>query len=1546
MSDLYTTIKHLVGVVDDPTGDSRMLGFLKRLYVASFDLDQDASQDKSRTLVMLSLALSGTPEAAAMCWNAVFDFISSNSGKAKHINEEDLRRLGAEQGVELEIDRLRELRLAKLRRHCGVTRGQIEPRLRVTNMHLERRLLLEEIQRCLNESRVVLVRGAAGSGKSAAALQAAEECAGCAQTFCFRAEEFLYVHLDTALHAAGLSETAWDEWTALLPGAVAVVLVDGVERLLQREESREAFADLLRTLQNQVQWKLLLTCRESFAETLTYELLGFGVSAALVNVPKLEETELDQALAGTTLARVVERNTGLRHYLTNLKWLDLSLSALQGLPEQSTATWSTESAWRKHVWRRLVWEKNGARRERCLVHVSRARLQVASGWVEVPESLFDVAESLVADGLLRKAGTQFTTAHDLLEDWTLLTYLDQVAVTAQSSMRAMIDEVGDLPLMRTCFRSWLGEQLDNGHPDALRWLEAALSASNGHERWREEALLSLLGAREALAILKATKTHWLAEDGRLFADLQRSLQMAYVTMEVHPDCRRPRGPGWAAVLDFAALENRAWLLQQLATVSKVLMGWKGAVTQICPQPSGLQAAGRILQVIWEEVTERRLDFTELIAFPDSYLHDDKDPLVQLISTVAATFPTSFFEALSEEGDDVDESRWRYSVLADRVLTCVTGTCLSYHLSRAQPELVMRLFRKHWGLTPSIRRARRDQYSNERGLLGNRHFRGSSAFVGPFLAMLRHHQSHGIAFQLEFLNFCIQEERDSGGDGIDELELFEFTIDGRSFSQWGHQGWWRAYRGHSPQHHLEESALMALEKWLLEEVSSRDELETICLNLMQNCQNLGLTAVVSSVAMAFSRKFMTFPLLVLQQPRLFSLDRRRYFNDQSNRMLRDSDDLPYEALQERKEADGLPHRDTQLEHYIIEAQFGPAQESIQNALSGHSRALAAIDVEELTPQTTDELNTLRLLIHRIDTRNLSAQPLNDGTGRIALVTAQLPEDLDVIVKEADESYSTYAQVQSAFLWASQMFDEYRTADRSRWKEMLRAVQHMMPKDPNAELLFGAVPAQIAAACVTFCWDEMSQEQLTWCCETLADCLGKEESVTTWSGRGVPVVRGMGFAHVAHGVGVVCGKLDSDHPLKLSFLERCAIGLSHPEKNVAESTAAGLASVIDMVVAQKLQLAAAALMFGHARAEHEVNYKFRGPNGPPDLNWEERRDAMHAELLGRVRTLRRSFVNGESVNVASLERVFIKGFMGHQRLASTLRLLVHHDTNVARRVFKRASKWLFCAWADGTSRRSRRRRNDELHLVGRDARNAVTVGEASRTIALRALSMPNEGEQLMRQLTRRLRIAYLGMNTREILGELVFAADACGAREAFWKLWRECRDAARLLGHFLGSEDKWVHLGVPEQTALEAYHSLLSALFFNGMHFRENDSWEPLEGHKDEVQEAFVLMGPIALTRFVRFLSILGGSLLPQAWERLAESIAQLQGRISLSVVVTPSIHPILLRLIQGEISQQRIPQQNHQSWSFIQEILDVLVNQGSPEAFHLRETMTRRKLRPA
>ena len=125
-----------------------------------------------------------------------------------------------------------------------------------------------------------------------------------------------------------------------------------------------------------------------------------------------------------------------------------------------------------------------------------------------------------------------------------------------------------------------------------------------------------------------------------------------------------------------------------------------------------------------------------------------------------------------------------------------------------------------------------------------------------------------------------------------------------------------------------SALMALEKWLLDLAKDDFDLSPVLLSLLRGTNSIAITSVVASLVMAHPKKFGDIALSLLRIPQFFVLDRRRYVYDRSPGMragLDLSENRIYDG--ERSESDKLPHRLADFEWLTLNLQTGSQREDV-------------------------------------------------------------------------------------------------------------------------------------------------------------------------------------------------------------------------------------------------------------------------------------------------------------------------------------------------------------------------------------------------------------------------------------------------------------------------------------------------------------------------------------------------------------------------------------------------------------------------------------------
>jgi len=219
---------------------------------------------------------------ADVTWNALLREVGEGMPEARSFSRNDLPEVVRQRHSPVGAAEERALRA--LSDHSALILEGIRATIG-TDLHLSRGRLVQQIIAKLVSAQVVLVAGAAGSGKSGVAKDAIGILTADHFAFSFRAEEFACPHFDETLQRNQIPARATMLGAILAGQGRKVMLVESVERLLEAS-TRDAFTDLLTLVSSDKSWGVILTCRDYSADLVRACFLGAARGAhAVVTVP-------------------------------------------------------------------------------------------------------------------------------------------------------------------------------------------------------------------------------------------------------------------------------------------------------------------------------------------------------------------------------------------------------------------------------------------------------------------------------------------------------------------------------------------------------------------------------------------------------------------------------------------------------------------------------------------------------------------------------------------------------------------------------------------------------------------------------------------------------------------------------------------------------------------------------------------------------------------------------------------------------------------------------------------------------------------------------------------------------------------------------------------------------------------------------------------------------------------------------------------------------------------------------------------------------------
>ena len=618
--------------------------------------------------------------------------------------------------------------------------------------------------------------------------------------------------------------------------------------------------DLVRLLVREGGWKLLITCREYSAERFRSAFLaGAGLRAAVLAVPELSNDEFEAVVAALPQLHAPLAEPMLREVLRNP--FNLNLAARMSWPATNCASMNRR-AFREKAWREVICRDDEAaggmplERERAMIEVALRRARALAPHVSVDGISAAAIHALESDSLLAANPddrSQFTPIHDVYEDWALLQFIRRVRERVGGVNADFFAELGPHPALRRAFRLWLLELLDAERAEGEQLVLSMMNDASLSGYWRDEALVAVFQCAGAARVLLRLAPSLLTGDGTA---LRRAVHLLRVACRKLPQgvATTTRTARFLLVPDGRAWDVMPFLLLNATSLFQTtdilwLLGFledwaKGARQRSKPQ--GAEAAAALCDLLLsctEHVSHRyRRTFRERVL----------NVMLSIPQAAEQQLHTFVDEALAEQhGDPIDRT----------ILKLIWSHFAGATACRELPDLTLRVAESRLRLTQQDqpRKERRERSSGRRAvesvfglghLLEIRDF-PASAWQGPFLNLLTCHSEGGVALVLRLVNTCCAEYA-AAADGIIEPP-FETEIilnDGSRPRQWANGRLWRLYRGSSVGPNVLQSALMALETWLLQKGERGDaDLREVFSRLLCESNNVAITAVLVSVALA-------------------------------------------------------------------------------------------------------------------------------------------------------------------------------------------------------------------------------------------------------------------------------------------------------------------------------------------------------------------------------------------------------------------------------------------------------------------------------------------------------------------------------------------------------------------------------------------------------------------------------------------------------------------------------------------------------------------------
>lgn len=1049
----------------------------------------------------------------------------------------------------------------------------------INGVHIQRPDILNQLISLAETTNFVFVTGERGSGKSSLIKEFANHIKQDIPTFCLRTTDLNKSHLDTVFSAIGLKTSLQDleENFALIPKKY--LIIESLEKLLELENTT-AFTDLLHFINKQQGWTIIVTGRNyAYQPIIFHYLQPHNIDFKTLTLTGFNDDEIQQLSEQIKSLKTLSNNNTLKELIKCPFYADLAYRVLETGKEFTLE--DGEKEFRAAVWQNVIAKeedrKNGMPFKRRKIFTAIAVKRAKKMLSGIPLTPFDseALAKLEEDNLIRRdAKNLVSLAHDILEDWAIEQYIEEIYQEDSDDIPQFLNTVGHEPAMNRAFRLWLHQKLRDGD-NIDDFVYDILRSQNIQRCWQDQTISAVLQGDNPDKFLRKLKNQLLTENGELLKRFCFILRIACQTPWKFQENNQskslnilflqPHGKAWEVMVQFL-YENRELLSTDLLPhIVAVLHDWSSILNINKELPLSAREAGLLALYL-------------LGGLKGSVRNKDEDNRKKILSLIIKTIPAirqeflAFLETnifISQE----EQSKQELYFVDDFCQMSFLGLETAF-FSKYAPEALIKLADSEWFL-------KKPSENNKPQYIGNIDvdecfgihkyrcdFSPASGAKGPFKYLLYYHWKQSLDFILNLLNISADKYAHSDLDYPREshylaisypkplIEKIEIELnDGSRIRQYCSGRLWGAYRRFTVVPDVLNSALMALENWLIAYVENFEsqQIELLFDYILGNSNSVMPTAVLASVATGFPKKVGKASLPLLRNPELYHIDRTRTIEERGvNEINWHNSYFQRDALskfysEERQTAALRPWRQEHLEHLIVRLQFSQWRDD----------ALAIVD-KLIESEPPDE--TMRFLLKRIDSRNWTPIPDYENN-QILFEPEDLEPDLKEIQQEALENLERNNRYCALELWSKKKIknEPFEEEYFSTWQEALSEAKFWDEQLKSGQINDSAIinhRAVVTSASI-FIRDyhqELDESDIEWCVEIIVKAVVANAD-TDNEGAILDKTDYDGSASAASILPILFDFISTDQE-RLSLKRLIIIALTHVNQNVRLQTAEGI------------------------------------------------------------------------------------------------------------------------------------------------------------------------------------------------------------------------------------------------------------------------------------------------------------------------------------------------------------------------------------------------------
>ena len=976
------------------------------------------------------------------------------------------------------------------------------------SIEIDRSKYLEKLKK--DSEQVLILSGVDGVGKTALVKNLYEQLKEKTPLYIFKATEFELRNINdlfTDLNFQDFVEAHKDE-------NYKIIVIDSAEKLLDLKNT-DPFKEFLSFLV-QSNWKLIFTTRDNYLEDLNYQFFEIYKIAPLnINIQNLELKELNTISDQYQFS--LPKDEKLLEFIKNPFYLNEYLKFYKEDEETNYIDF------KEKLWNKII-KKSKPAREQCFLKIAFERANDGQFFINPNCESKILDDELKNDGILGYESPHgYFITHDIYEEWALGKIIEREFIN-KTDNKSFFKNIGTSLPIRRAFRNWVSEKLLLEDKEIKTFIEEGIEVKKIEPFWKDEILISVLLSDYSEKFFEIFKEELLANNQDLLKKLTFLLRIA--CKEVDEDffkqlgiknlnlfslkyvLTKPKGQGWKSFIKFV-FENLDEIgIKNIYFVLPITHDWNSKFKEgETTRSSSLIALQYYQWIIKEDIHFSR--------------DDTKDHLLQTILYGSSEIKNELKEIL----EDILKNKWKnhrdpYHDLSKVILTKLEGIAVS----KALPKYVLQLADLFWSYTP-----RKDDFYHYSSIGVEQYFGleddyldyfPASSYQTPIYWLLQSSLKETIDFILEFTNKTVEcfAKSNFAKHEVEEIEVF--VDESNPLKQYLSNRLWCTFRGTQASPHVLESIHMALEKFFLENGKNTDSktLEKWLLYLLKNSKSASISAVVTSIVLAYPEKTFNVAKALFQTKEFFLYDTSRLVLDQGQKssllMLKNNFGINSKNEiheDERLKACDDKHRKWALEHLFLNYQFFRSEETSENEAEKRQKVLWEIldsYYKELpnSSEETESDKTWRLYLARMDRRKMNPTTEKTDDGLIIHWNPKIELELKEYSEKSLEKSSEPMKYTSLKLWANykirnderyKQYKQYEDDPKLALKEVneiitkLKTTKRPEPlklqhsEEESFYLFNHSIPAEVCSVMVRDYFEKLSKEESVFCASIILE-----------------------------------------------------------------------------------------------------------------------------------------------------------------------------------------------------------------------------------------------------------------------------------------------------------------------------------------------------------------------------------------------------------------------------------------------------------------------------